>query len=99
MSGSLLKASWRAVVQPPMLVALGVAALLSPTTVPYLNGGNQHQVRVGVAILLACALAATAEDPAPEVAAASPRPRWVRCGPVCFSASRWSSRWRSSRWS
>ncbi len=75
-----MKASWRAVAQPPMLVAVGVAGLLSLATVPYLNGGNQHQVRVGVAILLACALAATAEDPAPEVAAASPYPRWVRCG-------------------
>lgn len=80
MNGSLMKASWQAVAQPPMLVALGVATLLSLTTVPYLNGGNGHQVRVGVAILLACALAATAEDPAPEVAAASPHPRWVRGG-------------------
>jgi hypothetical protein len=55
-------------------------SLLTLATVPFLSAGNAHQVRTGVATLLACALAGTAEDPAGEVAAASPRPRWLRCG-------------------
>jgi len=79
MSGSLLAASWPVVAQPPVLVPVGVAVLLTLTTVPYLDSGHADQVRIGVATVLACALAATAEDPAPEVSAAAPRPRWVPC--------------------
>jgi len=79
-TGSLAKASWRVVAQPPLLVTVGTAVLLSLATAPYLNRGNTLPVRVGMAILLACALAATAEDPAPEVTAATPHPRWIRCG-------------------
>lgn len=80
MSGALVTTSWRTVAQPPLLVTTLVALLLAVATVPYLHSGNAHQVRVGVAILLACALAAIAEEPASEIAAATPYPRWVRCG-------------------
>lgn len=80
MSASLVIASWRVVAQPPVLAPVGVALLLAVTSVHYLNSGHADQVRMGVATLLACALAATAEDPATEVTAASPRARWVRCG-------------------
>jgi hypothetical protein len=79
-TGDLLGASWRAVARPTLLLPAGAAALLTLLTAPILSGGNVDQVRVGVATLLAAALAATAEDPAGEVAAAAPRPRWVRCG-------------------
>jgi hypothetical protein len=79
MSGSLLAASWPVVAQPPVLVPVGVAALLTLTTAPYLDSGHADQVRIGVATVLACALAATAEDPTPEITAATPRPRWVPC--------------------
>ena len=80
MSASLMTASWQVVAQPPVLVPLGVALLLTLATVPYLDAGYAEQVRIGVATLLACALAATAEDPATEVTAATPRARWARCG-------------------
>ena len=79
MSASLLAASWRVVAQPPVLVPIAVAVLLTIATVPYLDSGHADQVRIGVATLLACALAATADDPASEVTAAAPRPRWARC--------------------
>jgi len=80
MSQALFAASWRVVAQPTMLLPAGTAGLLALATAPFLDGGNADKVRIGVATLLACALAATAEDPAGEVAAAAPRPRWVRCG-------------------
>lgn len=80
MTGSLFQASWRVVAQPPVLVPTGAAVLLALATTPFVSVGNAHQVRLGVATLLTCALAATAEDPAGEVAAASPYPRRVRCG-------------------
>lgn len=80
MKGALVTTSWRAVAQPPLVVTTLVALLLAVATAPYLHSGNAHQVRVGVAILLACALAAIAEEPASEIAAATPNPRWVRCG-------------------
>ena len=78
MSRLLLRASWQVVARPPVLICVGVA--LTIAAVPLLDGGHADQVRIGVATLLACALAATAEDPASEVTAATPRPRWVRCG-------------------
>jgi hypothetical protein len=68
-------ASWRVVGQPPVLVPAGIAVLLTLAAVLFLDGGHALQVHLGVATLLACALAATAEDPAAGVAAASPRPR------------------------
>ena len=80
MSGSLLRASWRVVGRPPALICVGVAVLVTIAAVPLVDSGHADQVRIGVATLLACALAATAEDPASEVTAATPHPRWVRCG-------------------
>lgn len=80
MMGSLIKASSRVVVQPQVLVPTIAAVLLALAATPFLDAGNAHQVRTGVATLLACALAATAEDPAGEVTAASPHPPRVRCG-------------------
>lgn len=80
MSGSLLRASWRVVARPPALICVGVAVLVTIAAVPLVDSGHADQVRIGVATLLACALAATAEDPASEVTAATPHPRWVRCG-------------------
>ena len=79
MSGSLLRASWRVVARPPVLICLGVAALVT-IAARLVDSGHGDQARIGVATLLACALAATAEDPASEVTAATPHPRWVRCG-------------------
>jgi hypothetical protein len=63
-----------------VLICVGVAALVTIATAPLVDSGHVDQVRIGVATLLACALAATAEDPASEVTAATPHPRWVRCG-------------------
>lgn len=80
MTGSLVRASWGVVTRPPVLVPAGAAALVVFATAPFLDGGNAHLVRIGVATMLACALAATADDPACDVAAASPHPRRVRCG-------------------
>jgi hypothetical protein len=80
MSGSLLGASWRVVARPPVLICVGVAVLMTVAAVPLVGSGHADQLRIGVATLLACALAATAEDPASEVTAATPHPRWVRCG-------------------
>jgi hypothetical protein len=79
MSGPLLQASWRVVGRPPVLICMGVAVLLT-IAVPLVDSGHADQVRLGVATLLACALAATADDPASEVTAATPHPHWVRCG-------------------
>jgi len=79
MTGSLLAASWRAVGGPPLLVLAGVAAVLTLATMPLLDDGFADRVRIGVAMLLACAWATTAEDPASEVAAASPLAPWRRC--------------------
>ena len=79
MSGPLLWASWRVVGRPPLLICLGVAVVVT-IAVPLIDSGHADQARLGVATLLACALAVTADDPAPEVTAATPHPRWARCG-------------------
>jgi hypothetical protein len=79
MRGPLLRASWRAVGRPPLLICLGVAVLVT-IAVPLVDSGHADQARIGVATLLACALAVTADDPVPEVTASTPHPRWVRCG-------------------
>jgi hypothetical protein len=76
---TLLSASWRAVARPPLLIPVAVAALLALATVPLLDDGYADRVRIGVAMVLACAWAATADDPAHEVAAASPYAPWRRC--------------------
>lgn len=78
MTTSLLAASWRVVARPPLLIPVGFALLLVLGTWPWLEEGNAHRVRVVVAIVLACGLAATADDPATEVAATSPYPRALR---------------------
>lgn len=79
MTGSLLKASLRIVAQPAHLVPAGVAVVMTVAAVAWLDPGYASLVRLGVATLLACSLAVTAEDPAGEVAAASPYRPWVRC--------------------
>jgi hypothetical protein len=79
MTTSLVTASWRAVAQPTLLVPIGLAALMTAATVMFLGPEHAERMRLGVAAVLACALAATAEDPADEIAAASPYPRWMRC--------------------
>jgi hypothetical protein len=79
-NAALLSASWRVVAQPPVLVPVGVALLLTLAVAPQLDAGHADHLRLGIATLLACALAATAEDPAAEVTAAAPRARWARCG-------------------
>lgn len=79
MTTSLVAASWRAVAQPTLLVPTGLAALMTAATMVFLGPEHAERMRIGVAAVLACALAATAEDPADEIAAASPCPRWMRC--------------------
>lgn len=79
MTGSLFAASWRAVARPPLLVPVGLALVLTLATVPWLDEGSATVIRTGVAVLLACGLVATADDPAAEVAAASPYSRPARC--------------------
>jgi len=79
MTTSLVTASWRAVAQPTLLVPIGLAALMTAATLVFLGPEHAERMRIGVAAVLACALAATAEDPADEIAAASPYPRWMRC--------------------
>jgi hypothetical protein len=76
---SLLEGSWLAIRRAPVLAPLGVALLLVVGTVPWLD---THGVQVlhGVAVLAACALAGATDDPAAEVVAAAPYPRWVRTG-------------------
>jgi hypothetical protein len=60
-------------------VLVALAALMTVATVLFLGAEHAERMRVGVAAVLACALATTAEDPTAEVAAASPHPRWLRC--------------------
>jgi hypothetical protein len=80
MTGSLARASAAAVLRSPAPLLAATAGLLVLVSAQYLQGGPEHQVRLGCATLLACALAATAEEPAAEVAAATPRPAWSRGG-------------------
>lgn len=79
MTRSLLVASWRAVARPPLLIPVGAALLVSLASLPWLGEGSATTVRTSVATLLACGLAASADDPAGEVAAASPYSRPLRC--------------------
>jgi hypothetical protein len=79
MSRSLLAGSWQALARPPLLVPVGLAAALPLLAYRVLDDGYATQVLLGVAMILACVLAASADDPAHEVAAASPYPRSVRC--------------------
>jgi hypothetical protein len=79
MSRALLAVSWRVVAQGTVLLPAATAAVLTVAAAPLVDGAHAHELRLGVACLLACALAATADDPAAEVAAAAPHPRWARC--------------------
>lgn len=98
MNGSLLRASAKVVFQPPVLAPVGVAVLLMTLTAPVANAGNAHQIRSGVALLLACALAATAEDPAGGIAA-RPATRAVSAAAAGFSsASPWWFQSQFCRW-
>ena len=77
MNRSLLEASWLALRRPPVLAPLGLALLVVAATLPW-QDTHGTQVMHGVAVLAACALAGATDDPAADVAAASPYPRSVR---------------------
>jgi hypothetical protein len=76
MTTALMSASWLAVRRPPLLVPLGVAVALVLATLPW--AGSAVLVVHGVGVLVACSLAATTDDPAAEVAAATPPARRTR---------------------
>jgi hypothetical protein len=76
MTIALMSASWLAVRRPPLLVPLGAAVGLVLVTLPW--SGSAVLVVHGVGVLVACSLAATTDDPAAEVAAATPPVRRTR---------------------
>lgn len=76
MTPALLSASWLAVRRTPLLLPLGAAVALVLTTLPWADRATQ--VVHGVGVLVACALAATTDDPAAEIAAATPPERRTR---------------------
>jgi hypothetical protein len=78
MNRSLLAASWLAVRRTGLLLPAAAAVVLVAATVHVQEDGHAIQVLRGVGILLACAIVAAMDDPAGEVAAASPYPRQVR---------------------
>jgi hypothetical protein len=78
MTAALLSASLLAVRRPPLLVPLGVAVALVMATLPWAD--RTVLVVHGVGVLVACALAATTDDPAAEIAAATPLVRRTRTG-------------------
>jgi hypothetical protein len=75
--GALWRASWRRVRGPAFLVAVALAAVLVGATAGVLDDGYGLRVLRGAGVLLACAWALTTDDPAGEVAGATPygRPR------------------------
>lgn len=75
---ALLTASWLAVRRGRALVPVGAALLLVGATVAWQDGGQAVPVLHGVAVLVACAVAAASDDPAAEVVAAAPFPRRTR---------------------
>jgi hypothetical protein len=76
MTAAMLSASWRAVGRAPLLVPLGAAVALLVATLPWAD--RAVLVVHGVGVLVACALAATTDDPAAEIAAATPPDRRTR---------------------
>ena len=76
MTAALLSASWLAVRRAPLLVPLGAAVLLMVASLPWAD--RAVPVVHGVGVLVACALAATTDDPAAEIAAATPPERRTR---------------------
>ena len=78
MNGAVVTASWRAV-RPLRLAGLaGCAALLVAATAPWQDNGYAVPVMHGVALLVACVVALTTDDPAAEVVAATPYTRLTR---------------------
>lgn len=75
---ALVRASWRVVVRPHLLGPTGAALVLCLATVPVQDDGHAVLVLRGVGLLLAFALVAATDDPAAEVAAATPRTRAAR---------------------
>lgn len=75
---ALWNASRLPVLRRPFLGLVAVAILLVLVTVPVLDDGYATAVLQGVAVLLAAAMTATADDPSGEVLAASPWPRRTR---------------------
>jgi hypothetical protein len=75
---SLFAGSWRMTRRAPFVVPVVAAWLLIVCSAPIQDDGWAMHVLRGVAVLLACAAAATMDDPAGEVLAASPYPRAVR---------------------
>jgi hypothetical protein len=75
---ALLTASWLAVRRVPLLAPTGAAVLLVVLTWPWQDTGTAIPAMNGLAILLACAVAGTIDDPASEIAAASRYPRRTR---------------------
>ena len=75
---ALVTASWRAV-RPLRVVAVAAAvALLVAGSAPWQDDGYAVPVMHGVALLVACVVALCTDDPAADIAAASPYPRHVR---------------------
>jgi hypothetical protein len=77
-AGPLLAASWLAVRRAPLVAPSLAAVVLVVATWPWQDSGHSVGVLNGLAVLLACAWAGTTDDPAGEVAAASPYPMRVR---------------------
>lgn len=75
---SLLGASWLAVRRPPLLAPVLAAVLLVTGSLPWQGEGRAVDVLHGLGVLAAVAWAACTDDPAGEVAAATPYPRWLR---------------------
>jgi hypothetical protein len=77
-AGPLLSASWLAVRRAPLIAPSLAAIVLVAATWPWQDSGRATDVLNGLAVLLACAWAGTTDDPAGEIAAASPYPLRVR---------------------
>lgn len=74
----LVAASWRAV-RPVRIAGIAAATVvLVGVTAPWQDSGHAVPVMHGVALLLACLVALCTDDPAADVAAATPYPRHVR---------------------
>ena len=84
---AILGASWWLVRRPGLLVPVAAACVLVALTGPVLDDGYGVQVLRGAGVLLACALVSSTDDPAGEVLAASPYPRWLRTTARVLSAA------------
>lgn len=77
-AGSLLGASWLVVRRVPLFAPCAAVLVLVVVTWPWLDSGHATEVLHGASVLLACACAGATDDPAGEIAAASPYPARVR---------------------